>query len=127
MLEGIKGNIVGCMMGIDNLLNLMKDNKIIFRESRKPALESFISRTAKDQILLVLPLSCQLLWVYEYDDHEKLEQERKRLYKKFKKMYFDGDVVEIVAHNLYLVTSKDKGDPLSEMEERLRHIITGLS
>lgn len=114
-------------MMIDNLLSLMQADKLVFRESRQPAPDSLISQNAKDQILLILPLIYQLLWVYEYDDQEQLEQERKGLYKKFKKMYFDGDVVEIVAQNLYLVTSKDKGERLGMLEERLQRIVTGLS
>lgn len=92
-------------MMIDNLLSLMQADKLVFRESRQPAPDSLISQNAKDQILLILPLINQLLWVYEYD----------------------GDVVEIAAQSLYLVTSKDKGERLGMLEERLQRIVTGLS
>ncbi|WP_155986903.1 hypothetical protein [Paenibacillus durus] len=39
--------------------------------------------------------------------------------KKFKKNYFDGDVVEIIKENIYIVTSKNKGEEESKLESQL--------
>jgi len=57
-------------------------------------------------VLIVAPLS--LVFVYEYEDQEELTKDRKTIYKQFKKNYFDGEVVEIISNNIYIVTSKTK-------------------
>lgn len=66
-------------------------------------------------VLIVAPLS--LVFVYEYEDQEELTKDRKTIYKQFKKNYFDGEVVEIISNNIYIVTSKDKGEKESKFEK----------
>ena len=66
-------------------------------------------------VLIVAPLS--LVFVYEYEDQEELTKDRKTIYKQFKKNYFDGEVLEIISNNIYIVTSKDKGEKESKFEK----------
>ncbi len=62
--------------------------------------------SSESNVLIVAPLS--LVFVYEYEDQEELTKDRKTIYKQFKKNYFDGEVVEIISNNIYIVTSKTK-------------------
>ncbi|MDQ0196434.1 hypothetical protein J2T20_004846 [Paenibacillus wynnii] len=80
-----------------------------------------ISTLAIDQIALGTPWF-KIVFIYEYENREALEKDRMILYKKFKKVYFDGEVVEIITGNIYIVTSKDKGERESKIEKQLRDI-----
>jgi len=110
-------------MQLNEVLDLLIQHKLPFRESRRPIPNSAKSITAIDQIVLITPLF-NLIFMFEYENQEGLEMERKELHKKFKRNYFDGEVVEIITNNIYIVTSKHKGEIESDLEKRLKDIFS---
>lgn len=110
-------------MHLNDVVNLLVENKIIFKESHAPIPNSLKSKIAKEQIILLLPLTYKVLHIYEFINEEDLAKEKEVLLKKFKKEYFDGEVVTIETNNIYMVTSKDKDEEVSEFEEQLKDIL----
>ncbi|WP_310829408.1 hypothetical protein [Paenibacillus pedocola] len=109
-------------MNINDVMNLLEKNKIIFKESQAPIPNSLKNKVVKEQVILLLPLTYQVLHVYEFNDGDDLAQEKKGLLKKFKKEYFDSEVVAIETNNIFIVTSKDKGEKESKFEKQLKDI-----
>lgn len=108
-------------MKLDDALDLIEGQGVRFRIPNMKS--NVVSKTAMDQEMILLPMTFETVYLYEYQNSDELLKDKQKILKRATKLYLDGIPVEIICNNLYLLYFKHvttQGE--SETERILKHL-----